>query len=153
MSDGAAENGRMRLDVHLHLAGEDRAYLAGLLLRVESRRGSVAQFPASDHGVAAAARPRGGGTFIKAFCVAALVAVVAGASYRAGGVGNASRIITTEAGSARNLPLGAEVQSGPGEIPPAFARGLQQPPEIIPAPGEPVSADRASGPAAFGLKE
>jgi len=152
MSDGAAENGRMRLDVHLHLAGEDRAYLAGLLLGVESRRGSVAQFPASDHGVAAAARPRGGGTFIKAFCVAALVAVVAGASYRAG-VGNASRIITTEAGSARNLPLGAEVQSGPGEIPPAFARGLQQPPEIIPAPGEPVSADRASGPAAFGLKE
>jgi hypothetical protein len=127
--------------------------LAGLLLGVESRRGSVAQFPASDHGVAAAARPRGGGTFIKAFCVAALVAVVAGASYRAGGVGNASRIITTEAGSARNLPLGAEVQSGPGEIPPAFARGLQQPPEIIPAPGEPVSADRASGPAAFGLKE
>jgi hypothetical protein len=82
MSDGAAENGRMRLDVHLHLAGEDRAYLAGLLLGVESRRGSVAQFPASDHGVAAAARPRGGGTFIKAFCVAALVAVVAGESYR-----------------------------------------------------------------------
>jgi len=46
MSDGAAENRRMRLDVHLHLAGEDRAYLAGLLLGVESRRGSVAQFPA-----------------------------------------------------------------------------------------------------------
>ena len=153
MSDGAAENGRMRLDVHLHLAGEDRAYLAGLLLGVESRRGSVAQFPASDHGVAAAARPRSGGTFIKAFCVAALVAVVAGASYRAGGAASAARIISTEAGSAQSLPLGAEAQSGPGEIPPAFARGLQQPPEIIPAPGEPVSADRASGPAAFGLKE
>ena len=153
MSDGAAENGRMRLDVHLHLAGEDRAYLAGLLLGVESRRGSVAQFPASDHGVAAAARPRGGGTFIKAFCVAALVAVVAGASYRAGGVGNASRIITTEARSGRNLLPNPESPSGPGEIPAAFARGLKQPPEIIPAPGEPVSADRASGPAAFGLKE
>ena len=32
MSEGAAEHRRMRLDVHLHLAGEDRAYLAGLLL-------------------------------------------------------------------------------------------------------------------------
>jgi hypothetical protein len=127
--------------------------LAGLLLGVESRRGSVAQFPANDHGVVAASRSRGGGTFIKAFCAAALVAVVAGASYRAGGAASAARIISTEAGSAQSLPLGAEAQSGPGEIPPAFARGLQQPPEIIPAPGEPVSADRASGPAAFGLKE
>ena len=36
MSDGAAEHRRMRLDVHLHLAGEDRAYLAGLLLGVEA---------------------------------------------------------------------------------------------------------------------
>jgi len=153
MSDGAAENRRMRLDVHLHLAGDDRAYLAGLLLGVESRRGSVAQFPANDHGAAAPARPRGGGTFIKAFCVAAMVAVVAGASYRAGGAASAARIISTEAGSAHNLPLGAEAQSGLGEIPAAFARGLKQPPEIIPAPGEPVSADRASGPAAFGLKE
>ena len=153
MSGGAAEHRRMRLDVHLHLAGEDRAYLAGLLLGYESRRGSVAQFPASDHGAAAAARPRGGGTFIKAFCVAALVAVVAGASYRAGGVGNAVRVIATEAGSARNLPLSAEAQSGPGEIPPAFARGLQQPPEIIPPPGAPSGPNTASGPAAFGLKE
>jgi hypothetical protein len=153
MSDGAAENGRMRLDVHLHLAGEDRAYLAGLLLGVESRRGSVAQFPTGDHGVAAAARPRGGGTFIKVFCVGAVVAVVAGASYRAGGAASTARIITTEAGSARNLPLGAEVQSGPGEIPPAFVRGLQQPPEIIPPPGGPSGPNTASGPAAFGLKE
>ena len=153
MTEGAAEPRRMRLDVHLHLAGEDRAYLAGLLLGYESRRGSVAQFPASDHGAAAAARPRGGGTFIKAFCVAALVAVVAGASYRAGGVGNAVRVIATEAGSARNLPLSAEAQSGPGEIPPAFARGLKQPPEIIPAPGAPSGPNTASGPAAFGLKE
>ena len=92
-------------------------------------------------------------TFIKAFCVAALVAVVAGASYRAGGAENAARIIATEAGSARNLLPNPENPSGPGEIPAAFARGLQQPPEIIPPPGEPVSADRASGPAAFGLKE
>src|SRR5208283_5304312 len=137
MSDGAAENRRMRLDVHLHLAGEDRAYLAGLLLRVESRRGGVAQFPANDHGVVAPARPRGGGTIIKAFCVAALVAVVAGASYRAGGAASAARVIATEAGSARNLPLSAEAQSGPGEIPAAFARGLKQPPEIIPPPGAP----------------
>ena len=114
MSDGAAEHRRMRLDVYLHLAGEDRAYLAGLLLGVE-RRGSVAQFPASDHSVVAASRPRGGGTFIKAFCVAALVAVVAGASYRAGAVGNASRIITTEAGSARNLLPNPETPSGPGK--------------------------------------
>ena len=104
-------------------------------------------------GVATPARGRGLSTFIKAFCVAALVAVVAGASYRAGAVGNASRIITTEAGSARNLLPNPESPSGPGEIPAAFARGLKQPPEIIPAPGEPVSADRASGPAAFGLKE
>ncbi len=142
MTEGAAEPKRMRLDVHLHLAGEDRAYLAGLLLGVESRRG-----------VATPTRGRGLSTFIKAFCVAALVAVVAGASYRAGAVGNASRIITTEAGSARNLLPNPESPSGPGEIPAAFARGLKQPPEIIPAPGEPVSADRASGPAAFGLKE
>jgi hypothetical protein len=127
--------------------------LAGLLLGVESRRGSVAQFPASDHGAAAPARSRGGGTFIKAFCAAALVAVVAGASYRAGGAGNAARVIATEAGSAQNLPLGAEAQSGPGEIPPAFARGLQQPPEIIPPPGRPSGPNTASGPAAFGLKE
>ena len=142
MTEGAAEHRRMRLDVHLHLAGEDRAYLAGLLLGVESRRG-----------VATPTRGRGLSTFIKAFCVAALVAVVAGASYRAGGAGNASRIITTEAGSARNLLPNPETSSGPGEIPAAFARGLKQPPEIIPAPGEPVSTDRASGPAAFGLKE
>ena len=142
MSEGAAEHRRMRLDVHLHLAGEDRAYLAGLLLGVESRRG-----------VATPTRGRGLSTFIKAFCVAALVAVVAGASYRAGGVASAARIITTEAGSARNLLPNPETPSGPGEIPAAFARGLKQPPEIIPAPGEPVSADRASGPAAFGLKE
>jgi len=142
MSDGAVEHRRMRLDVYLHLAREDRAYLAGLLLGVESRRG-----------VATPTRGRGLSTFIKAFCVAALVAVVAGASYRAGAVGNASRIITTEAGSARNLLPNPETPSGPGEIPAAFARGLKQPPEIIPAPGEPVSADRASGPAAFGLKE
>ncbi|MGA3341129.1 MAG: hypothetical protein ABSD11_10945 [Methylocella sp.] len=141
MSDGAAENRRMRLDVHLHLAGEDRAYLTGLLLGVECR------------GVATPTRGRGLSTFIKAFCAAALVAVVAGASYRAGAVGNASRIITTEAGSARNLLPNPETSSGPGEIPAAFARGLKQPPEIIPAPGEPVSTDRASGPAAFGLKE
>jgi hypothetical protein len=153
MSDGAAENRRMRLDVHLHLAGEDRAYLAGLLLGVESRRGNAAQIQASDRGVATPARGRGLSTFIKAFCVAALVAVVAGASYRAGGAASAARIITTEAGSARNLPLGAEVQSGPGEIPPAFARGLQQPPEIIPPPGAPSGPNTASGPAAFGLKE
>jgi hypothetical protein len=153
MSDGAAENRRMRLDVHLHLAGEDRAYLAGLLLGYESRRGSVAQFPTSDHGAAAPARSRRFSTFIKVFCVAAVVAVVAGASYRAGGVGNAVRVIATEAGSARNLPLSAEVQSGPGEIPPAFARGLQQPPEIIPPPGGPSGPNTASGPAAFGLKE
>jgi len=153
MSDGAAENRRMRLDVHLHLAGEDRAYLAGLLLGYESRCGNAAQIQASDRGVAPPARGRGLSTFIKAFCVAALVAVVAGASYRAGAVGNASRIITTEAGSARNLLPNPESPSGPGEIPAAFARGLKQPPEIIPAPGEPVSADRASGPAAFGLKE
>jgi len=115
MSDGAAVNRRMRLDVHLHLAGEDRAYLAGLLLGVESRRGSVAQFPANDHGVVAASRSRGGGTFIKAFCAAALVAVVAGASYRAGGAASAARIISTEAGSAQSLPLGAEAQSGQGK--------------------------------------
>jgi hypothetical protein len=127
--------------------------LAGLLLGVESRRGSVAQFPANDHGVVAPARSWGGGTFIKAFCVAAVVAVVAGASYRAGGVGNAVRVIATEAGSARNLPLSAEVQSGPGEIPPAFAKGLRQPPEIIPPPGGPSGPNTASGPAAFGLKE
>ena len=56
MSEGAAEHRRMRLDVHLHLAGEDRAYLAGLLLGVESRRGSVAQFPANDHAVATPTR-------------------------------------------------------------------------------------------------
>ena len=153
MSDGAAVNRRMRLDVHLHLAGEDRAYLAGLLLGVESRRGSVAQFPANDHGVVAASRSRGGGTFIKAFCAAALVAVVAGASYRAGGAASAARIISTEAGSAQSLPLGAEAQSGPGEIPPAFAKGLRQPPEIIPPPGGPSGPNTASGPAAFGLKE
>jgi hypothetical protein len=127
--------------------------LAGLLLGVESRRGSVAQFPANDHGVVAASRSRGGGTFIKAFCAAALVAVVAGASYRAGGAASAARIISTEAGSAQSLPLGAEAQSGPGEIPPAFARGLQQPPEIIPPPGAPSGPNTASGPAAFGLKE
>jgi hypothetical protein len=151
MSDGAAENRRMRLDVHLHLAGEDRAYLAGLLLGVESRRGSVAQFPANDHGVVAPARSRRFSTFIKAFCVAALVAVVAGASYRAGGAASAARIITTEAGSARNLPQSAEAQSG--QIPPAFARGLQQPPEIIPPPGGPSGPNTASGAAAFGLKE
>ena len=36
MTEGAAEHRRMRLDVHLHLAGEDRAYLAGLLLGVEA---------------------------------------------------------------------------------------------------------------------
>jgi hypothetical protein len=142
MSDGAAENRRMRLDVHLHLAGEDRAYLAGLLLGVESRRG-----------VATPTRGRGLSTFIKAFCVAALVAVVAGASYRAGGAASAARVIATEAGSARNLPLSAEVQSGPGEIPPAFAKGLRQPPEIIPPPGGPSGPNTASGPAAFGLKE
>ena len=140
MSDGAAEHRRMRLDVHLHLAGEDRAYLAGLLLGVESRRGNAAQIQASERGVATPARGRGLSTFIKAFCVAALVAVVAGASYRAGGVGNASRIITTEAGSARNLSPNPESPSGPGEIPAAFARGLKQPPEIIPPPGEPVAA-------------
>ena len=153
MSDGAAENRRMRLDVHLHLAGEDRAYLAGLLLGYESRRGNAAQIQASDRGVATPARGRGLSTFIKAFCVAAVVAVVAGASYRAGGVGNAVRVIATEAGSARNLPLSAEAQSGPGGIPPAFARGLQQPPEIIPPPGGPSGPNTASGPAAFGLKE
>ena len=50
MSDGAAEHRRMRLDVHLHLAGEDRAYLAGLLLGVESRRGNAAQIQASERG-------------------------------------------------------------------------------------------------------
>jgi len=44
MSDGAAEKRANAFDVHLHLAGEDRAYLAGFLLGVESRRGSVAQF-------------------------------------------------------------------------------------------------------------
>ncbi len=153
MSEGAAEHRRMRLDVHLHLAGEDRAYLAGLLLGVESRRGNAAQIQASERAVATPARGRGLSTFIKAFCVAALVAVVAGASYRAGGAASAARIITTEAGSARNLLPNPETPSGPGEIPAAFARGLKQPPEIIPAPGEPVSADRASGPAAFGLKE
>ena len=153
MSDGAAENRRMRLDVHLHLAGEDRAYLAGLLLGYESRRGNAAQIQASDRGVATPARGRGLSTFIKAFCVVALVAVVAGASYRAGGAASAARIIATEAGSAQTLPLGTEAQSGPGEIPPAFARDLRQPPEIIPPPGAPASADRASGPAAFGLKE
>ena len=142
MTEGAAEHRRMRLDVHLHLAGEDRAYLVGLLLGVESRRG-----------VATPTRGRGLSTFIKAFCVAALVAVVAGASYRAGGAGNAARVIATEAGSAQNLPLGAEAQSGLGEIPPAFARGLQQPPEIIPPPGAPSGPNTASGPAAFGLKE
>ena len=141
MGDGAAENRRMRLDVHLHLAGEDRAYLTGLLLGVECR------------GVATPTRGRGLSTFIKAFCVAALVAVVAGASYRAGGAASAARIISTDAGSAQNLPLGAEAQSGPGEIPPAFARGLQQPPEIIPPPGAPSGPNTASGPAAFGLKE
>jgi len=70
-----------------------------------------------------------------------------------GGAASAARIITKEAGSARNLPLSAEVQSGPGEIPPAFARGLQQPPEIIPPPGGPSGPNTASGPAAFGLKE
>ena len=150
MTEGAAEHRRMRLDVHLHLAGEDRAYLAGLLLGVESRGSAQIQAMIA---VATPARGRGLGTFIKAFCVAALVAVVAGASYRAGAVGNASRIITTEAGSARNLLPNPETPSGPGEIPAAFARGLKQPPEIIPAPGEPVSADHASGPAAFGLKE
>jgi hypothetical protein len=153
MSEKAAEHRRMRLDVHLHLAGEDRAYLAGLLLRVESRRGSVAQFPASDHGVAAAARPRGGGTFIKAFCVAALVAVVAGESYRAGGAASAARIIATEAGPMGKPSPNPDAPFAPGEIPPAFARGLQLPPQITPPPGTPVSADRASGPAAFGLKE
>ena len=149
MTEGAAEHRRMRLDVHLHLAGEDRAYLAGLLLGVET------SWKSADRPVRVATPTRGRGlsTFIKAFCVAALVAVVAGASYRAGAVGNASRIITTEAGSARNLLPNPESPSGPGEIPAAFARGLKQPPEIIPAPGEPVSADRASGPAAFGLKE
>jgi len=152
MSDGAAEHRRMRLDVHLHLAGEDRAYLAGLFLGVE-RRGNAAQIQASERAVATPTRGRGLSTFIKAFCAAALVAVVAGASYRAGGAGNASRIITTEAGSARNLPLSAEVQSGPGEIPPAFAKGLRQPPEIIPPPGGPSGPNTASGPAAFGLKE
>ena len=110
MSDGAAVNRRMRLDVHLHLAGEDRAYLAGLLLGVESRRGSVAQFPANDHGVVAPARSRGGGTFIKAFCVAAVVAVVAGASYRAGGVGlrQPPEIIPPPGG-----PSGPNTASGP----------------------------------------
>ena len=72
MTEGAAEHRRIRLDVYLHLAGEDRAFLAGLLLEVESRRG-----------VATPTRGRGLSTFIKAFCVAALVAVVAGASYRA----------------------------------------------------------------------
>jgi len=153
MSDGAAENRRMRLDVHLHLAGEDRAYLAGLLLGYESRRGNAAQIQASDRGVATPARGRGLSTFIKAFCVAALVAVVAGPSYRAGGAASAARVIATEAGSARNLPLSAEVQSGPGEIPPAFAKGLRQPPEIIPPPGGPSGPNTASGPAAFGLKE
>jgi len=141
MGDGAAENRRMRLDVHLHLAGEDRAYLTGLLLGVECR------------GVATPTRGRGLSTFIKAFCAAALVAVVAGASYRAGGAASAARIIATEAGSAQTLPLGTEAQSGPGEIPPAFARGLQQPPEIIPPPGGPSGPNTASGPAAFGLKE
>ena len=108
---------------------------------------------ASDHGVATPARARGDSTFIKAFCVAALVAVVAGASYRAGGAGNAARIITTEAGSARNLLPNPETPSGPGEIPAAFARGLKQPPEIIPPPASQCRPDRASGPAAFGLKE
>jgi hypothetical protein len=152
MSEGAAEHRRIRLDVHLHLAGEDRAYLAGLLLGVE-RRGNAAQIQASERAVAMPTRGRRLSTFIKAFCVTALVAVVAGASYRAGAVGNASGIITTEAGSARNLLPNPESLSGPGEIPAAFARGLKQPPEIIPAPGEPASADRASGPAAFGLKE
>ncbi len=81
MSEGAAEHRRMRLDVHLHLAGEDRAYLAGLLLGVESRRGNAAQIQASERAVATQARGRGLSTFIKAFCVAALVAVAAGASY------------------------------------------------------------------------
>ena len=75
-----------------------------------------------------------------------MVAVVAGASYRAGGAASASRIITTEAGSARNLLPNPEAPSGPGEIPPAFARGLQQPPEIIPAPGGPFGLTPRQGP-------
>ena len=142
MTEGAAEHRRMRLDVHLHLAGEDRAYLAGLLLGVESRSG-----------VATPTRGRGLSTFIKAFCVAALVAVVAGESYRAGGAASAARIIATEAGPMGKPSPNPDAPFAPGEIPPAFARGLQLPPQITPPPGTPVSADRASGPAAFGLKE
>ena len=123
MSEGAAEHRRMRLDVYLHLAGEDRAYLAGLLLGVESRRG-----------VATPTRGRGLSTFIKAFCVAALVAVVAGASYRAGAVGNASRIIATEAGSARNLLPNPESSVRSRGNPGCLCKGLETAAGDNPAP-------------------